>query len=258
LRPIQEERNAKSYIQGEGKNMKQKRLLAISILAAAWLAFGTGWVWAQATGGPSGTSKSEPQSDKDVKAPPSGQSQPSPGLSQSQKEGGTSKTSKTESQSDTDISKGSAGQPGGMPSGRASGSQSGQGMSSSQEKSASGMGGKGAGQQWAMEDVKQAQEALKSKGHDPGPIDGKMGPQTRQALKAFQSSNNLKETGTLDADTAKKLGIDKGGSAAGAPSSGASSERGGSSSVGRESGGAGKGQSSSTQREPSSPSPSTK
>jgi peptidoglycan hydrolase-like protein with peptidoglycan-binding domain len=108
-----------------------------------------------------------------------------------------------------------------------------------------------------MEDVKQAQEALKSKGHDPGPIDGKMGPQTRQAIKAFQGSNNLKETGTLDAETAKKLGIDKGGSAAGAPSPGASSERGGSS-AGRESSGAGKGQSPSTQREPSSPSPSTK
>jgi peptidoglycan hydrolase-like protein with peptidoglycan-binding domain len=214
--------------------MKQKRLLAISIIAAAWLAFNTGWVWAQATGGPSGTSKSEPQSDKDVKAPPSGQSQPSPGLSQSQKPGGETKTSKTEPQSDRDIKTGQSGQ------------------------SQGGMAGKGAGQQWAMEDVKQAQEALKSKGHDPGPIDGKMGPQTRQALKAFQGSNNLKETGTLDAETAKKLGIDKGGSAAGAPSSGASSERGGSSSAGRESGGTGKGQSSSTQREPSSPSPATK
>jgi hypothetical protein len=236
--------------------MKQRRFLAISILAAAWLAFNTGWVWAQATGGPSGTSKTEPQSDKDVKAPPSGQSQTSPGLSQSQKEGGTSKTSKTEPQSDTDVSKGSAGQPGGMPSGRGAGSESRQGLGSSQEKS-SGMAGKGAGQQWAMEDVKQAQEALKSKGHDPGPIDGKMGPQTRQAIKAFQGSNNLKETGTLDAETAKKLGIDKGGSAAGAPSPGASSERGGSS-AGRESSGAGKGQSPSTQREPSSPSPSTK
>jgi Putative peptidoglycan binding domain len=56
-------------------------------------------------------------------------------------------------------------------------------------------------------DVRQAQEALKNQGHDPGPIDGVMGPQTRQALRAFQSSNGLKQTGMLDAETKQKLNI---------------------------------------------------
>lgn len=116
---------------------------------------------------------------------------------------------------------------------------------------------KGAGQsdraagqagQWGVEDVKHAQEALKSAGHDPGPIDGKIGPQTRQAIKAFQSSNGLKETGSLDAETAKKLGIDKSGSASGASSS---SDRGGSSSGSPSS--AGKQPSAPSQKESSSP-----
>jgi hypothetical protein len=58
-----------------------------------------------------------------------------------------------------------------------------------------------------QQDIRQAQEALKNQGHDPGPIDGVMGPQTRQALRAFQSSNGLKQTGMLDAQTKQKLNI---------------------------------------------------
>jgi peptidoglycan hydrolase-like protein with peptidoglycan-binding domain len=78
--------------------------------------------------------------------------------------------------------------------------------------------------------VKKVQEALKEKGHDPGPIDGVMGPKTQEALRAFQQSNNLKATGRIDAETAQKLGIDQGtGSAAGQRSggkSGSSAEQG--------------------------------
>jgi peptidoglycan hydrolase-like protein with peptidoglycan-binding domain len=59
-----------------------------------------------------------------------------------------------------------------------------------------------------MHDVREAQEALKNQGHDPGPIDGIMGSQTRQALREFQSQNGLKQTGTLDAQTKEKLNID--------------------------------------------------
>jgi peptidoglycan hydrolase-like protein with peptidoglycan-binding domain len=53
------------------------------------------------------------------------------------------------------------------------------------------------------------QEALKEKGFDPGPIDGVIGPMTRQALKNFQQANNLKATGTVDAETARELGVEK-------------------------------------------------
>jgi len=68
------------------------------------------------------------------------------------------------------------------------------------------------GERWAMQDVKKTQEALKNKGHDPGSIDGVMGPQTHRALRAFQNASGLKETGRLDSETATKLGVEKGSS----------------------------------------------
>lgn len=60
-------------------------------------------------------------------------------------------------------------------------------------------------ERWSKQDITKAQEALMKKGHNPGSIDGIMGPQTRAAIKAFQSANGLKETGRLDAQTAEKL-----------------------------------------------------
>ena len=58
-------------------------------------------------------------------------------------------------------------------------------------------------------DNREVQEALKAKGNDPGPIDGRMGPKTQAALKAFQEASGLKATGQLDNQTAEKLGIGK-------------------------------------------------
>jgi murein L,D-transpeptidase YcbB/YkuD len=59
------------------------------------------------------------------------------------------------------------------------------------------------------QEITKVQQALKSKGDDPGPIDGIIGNKTRSALKEFQSSNGLKATGTLDKETKDKLGVDK-------------------------------------------------
>jgi peptidoglycan hydrolase-like protein with peptidoglycan-binding domain len=61
-------------------------------------------------------------------------------------------------------------------------------------------------------DVRQAQQALKAAGHDPGRIDGVMGPQTTAALKAYQTQHGLTATGQLDAPTLARLG--RGGNAA--------------------------------------------
>jgi peptidoglycan hydrolase-like protein with peptidoglycan-binding domain len=65
------------------------------------------------------------------------------------------------------------------------------------------------------EETRKVQEALKAKGNDPGAIDGRMGPKTRAALKAFQEANGLKGTGQLDNQTADKLGVQRGGTAMG-------------------------------------------
>jgi peptidoglycan hydrolase-like protein with peptidoglycan-binding domain len=67
--------------------------------------------------------------------------------------------------------------------------------------------------------IKEAQQALKDKGYDPGPIDGVMGSHTREAIKSFQNASNLQATGTLDAETAEKLGIQSSGSSSSTRSS---------------------------------------
>ena len=55
--------------------------------------------------------------------------------------------------------------------------------------------------------IGRAQTALKDLGYYEGQADGQIGPRTATALKAFQREHNLPETGNLDPDTAKALGI---------------------------------------------------
>jgi len=56
-------------------------------------------------------------------------------------------------------------------------------------------------------EVKQAQEALQAKGHHPGSIDGIIGPKTRQAIRDYQATEKIQVTGTLNAETAGRLGV---------------------------------------------------
>jgi len=56
------------------------------------------------------------------------------------------------------------------------------------------------------EQVERAQQALRDKGQDPGPIDGIMGLRTKAAVKNFQRAEGLRETGRLDSETLTKLG----------------------------------------------------
>ena len=55
--------------------------------------------------------------------------------------------------------------------------------------------------------VEHIQKTLKEKGHDPGTIDGVMGPQTTAALRAYQKEQGLDITGRLDTTTRAKLGV---------------------------------------------------
>jgi peptidoglycan hydrolase-like protein with peptidoglycan-binding domain len=49
--------------------------------------------------------------------------------------------------------------------------------------------------------VKQVQIALKNSGYNPGYIDGRMGRQTKEAIKAFQKDNNLPIDGKVGKET---------------------------------------------------------
>ena len=53
--------------------------------------------------------------------------------------------------------------------------------------------------------VFEMQERLNELGYKLGTVDGVAGPRTVEALKKFQSDNKLSPTGTIDADTIKKL-----------------------------------------------------
>ena len=77
--------------------------------------------------------------------------------------------------------------------------------------------------QMSQDQIKKIQQALKDKGHDPGPIDGNMNSRTQEALRAFQKSQNITVTGTLDSSTAAALGVTApSASGAGSSSSGKS------------------------------------
>lgn len=54
--------------------------------------------------------------------------------------------------------------------------------------------------------IRQIQLALKAKGYDPGPIDNILGRETRDALRRYQTANNL-PVGQVDLETMRSLGV---------------------------------------------------
>ncbi len=56
--------------------------------------------------------------------------------------------------------------------------------------------------------IHMTQQRLKEFGYDPGPIDGRLSPQTTEALRRFQTESGLQATGELDHITARRLGIE--------------------------------------------------
>ena len=104
---------------------------------------------------------------------------------------------------------------------------------SSARSSTDSMGSASMNGQWSREDVRSVQEALKGKGHNPGPVDGVIGPRTQQALRAFQRAQNIQTSGQLDNSTASALGVTlSSGSSSTPSSSGRSSSGAGSSGSG--------------------------
>jgi peptidoglycan hydrolase-like protein with peptidoglycan-binding domain len=53
--------------------------------------------------------------------------------------------------------------------------------------------------------VRDAQIALRDAGYQPGRIDGVMGPTTQAAIREFQASYGLPQTGRLDEPTQRQL-----------------------------------------------------
>lgn len=54
---------------------------------------------------------------------------------------------------------------------------------------------------------KELQQHLKSRGFDPGPIDGILGPRTHSAIVSFQKAHQLIADGIPDATTREALGL---------------------------------------------------
>lgn len=57
----------------------------------------------------------------------------------------------------------------------------------------------------AQPSTRDIQRALKAAGFDHGPIDGKLGPRTRQAVREFQQVNGLQVDGIVGKKTWAKL-----------------------------------------------------
>jgi peptidoglycan hydrolase-like protein with peptidoglycan-binding domain len=168
--------------------MKQNRLLiAGSVLAAAWMTTGT----AMAQSSSSGSSSGSAQSTKEV--------HPSANASK-----GASKSERAD-ETGTPLPKGSP-YAGTVDKGKSSSVDSGMSTNGSQSARGSSSTSRMA-QGGSAANIKEAQQALKDKGYDPGPVDGVMGSKTKEAIKSFQSASNLQSTGTLDAQTAEKLGV---------------------------------------------------
>jgi Putative peptidoglycan binding domain len=55
--------------------------------------------------------------------------------------------------------------------------------------------------------VRSVQQALNDKGYNAGPTDGQWGPATEDAVRRFQRSTGLPETGQLERSTLDALGV---------------------------------------------------
>jgi peptidoglycan hydrolase-like protein with peptidoglycan-binding domain len=59
----------------------------------------------------------------------------------------------------------------------------------------------------AQADVRAAQEKLRDKGYDLGPVDGIWGPRTAAAVSQYQRKEKMTVTNRLDPETLRKLEV---------------------------------------------------
>ena len=55
--------------------------------------------------------------------------------------------------------------------------------------------------------VPEAQRTLRELGYQPGPVDGQVGPKTKEALARYQRSERIQVTRRLDPETMARLDI---------------------------------------------------
>jgi SH3 domain-containing YSC84-like protein 1 len=60
---------------------------------------------------------------------------------------------------------------------------------------------------FAVEDIRQVQIMLKNRGYDPGDTNGMLSSETQEAIRQFQTANNLPVTGKIDQRTQMALGV---------------------------------------------------
>ena len=70
-------------------------------------------------------------------------------------------------------------------------------LSRTTEEKFNAMRGERSGGSVGVPSVKQIQVALRNAGYDPGPADGRMGKNTRSAIRQFQKDNNLSSDGKV-------------------------------------------------------------
>ena len=199
--------------------MKQKQILSMLFLAAAMMALNATPTAAQSVGG----TRSERAGDSDTPIAPQGR----PGNAKAGKssQAGTAQNNKdtsvggtqSERAGDSETPLPPQGTPGDASKYRNQATRGGTSGTAQRNKDTSVTSGTESRNMNGQQEVRLAQEALKNQGHDPGPVDGIMGAQTRQALREFQSANGLKQTGRLDAQTKEKLNIESSSSESPAP-----------------------------------------
>jgi hypothetical protein len=172
------------------------------IAACALAALAAGSASAQTTSGSGTSPMPSPGVQRDT---PGGSSAPSEGRMPGAVQPGVRQDDRATgpSRSDSDVSNRAGSDIKGHGTSGTTGSTSGStGSMSGSTGTMSGASGSGNADQ-----VRKVQEALKAQGHDPGTIDGTMGAQTQEALRAFQKSKDLPVTGQLDSETIDKLGV---------------------------------------------------